>query len=391
MKTFLAAVALLTLAACGQAQGQGASTTASPTTPSPLLYAVLEAKGTQNAWTYNTVAIAGLDGQARATATFEPMPVPSLGCMGAILPPSAHVAAGKVFYADGKGVIRSLSADGTIATVATFPMTSAQQMLSFAVSPDGAHIIGTLFTAPKTAQLACSGSSSGTFAFDAYTVTGPTTTQLVYHQSSTTPPAKVLALIGWDALGPFGTYPTVWATQGGGPGSDLGVYVRVDATTLKPGAPFSDPGSCRVWNSVSSGAFVCLKDGAITNGGTAQQQVAVPVSVRRADGTELWRFTVSSANGAWSPVLAPDEQHVVVCCADVDSGSAYLLVGRDGSQVKLAKGFYGAAWLNATTLAGDFNTDPLKQPPFPLSYVGTTAPLAAVSMGLSGHVVASLS
>src|SRR6266704_5479578 len=93
------------------------SPTATPKTSPTLLFAVLEAKGTANAWTYNTVAIAGLDGYARAKTTFTPMPVPNVGCMGAIIPPSAHVANGKVFYADARGVVRSLSIDGTVQTV----------------------------------------------------------------------------------------------------------------------------------------------------------------------------------------------------------------------------------------------------------------------------------
>jgi len=159
MRTVLLAALLLVAVACGQVSGRQtaavASPSASPATtpqatpssgpsvspsgqpspsskPSPvvtpktsptLLFAVLEAKGTANAWTYNTVAIAGVDGYARAKTTFSPMPVPVLGCMGAVIPPSAHVAAGKVYFADSRGVVRSLGIDNTVSTVATFPMT----------------------------------------------------------------------------------------------------------------------------------------------------------------------------------------------------------------------------------------------------------------------------
>src|SRR5258707_5028860 len=82
------------------------SASPSPKAPQPksLLFAVLEAKGTTNAYIWNTVAIAGLDGRARAKTTFIPMPVPKMGCIGAVIPRSAHVAAGKVYFADGKGV-----------------------------------------------------------------------------------------------------------------------------------------------------------------------------------------------------------------------------------------------------------------------------------------------
>src|SRR6266567_9516303 len=55
---------------------------ATPKTSPTLLFGALEAKGTANAWTYNTVVIAGLDGYARAKTTFTPMPAPALGCMG---------------------------------------------------------------------------------------------------------------------------------------------------------------------------------------------------------------------------------------------------------------------------------------------------------------------
>jgi len=44
-----------------------------------------------------------------------------------------YVAAGAVYYSDGSGVVRRLDPTGKIATVATFPLTSAAQTLSFAV------------------------------------------------------------------------------------------------------------------------------------------------------------------------------------------------------------------------------------------------------------------
>jgi hypothetical protein len=361
--------------------------TATPKTSPTLLFAVLEAKGTANWWMYNTVAIAGVDGYARAKTTFTPMPVPAVGCMGAILPPSAHVAAGKVYFADGKGVIRSLGIDNKVAVVATFPMSSNQQMLSFAVSPDGTQISGTLFTVPTSG--AC-GVTSGTFTFDAYTATSPTTTNLVYHQSSTTPPS-VLALTGWDAVGPIGTYPTVWASQGGGPGSTLGVKVRVDAATLRPGRVLSDPARCQVWDSNGSGAFVCMGDAVMTAGGTPNQRVSEPVSIRNADGTEAWRFTATGQNSPYGPLLSQDGARVMVCCNDLDLADSHeLIVGRDGKQVNLAHGFGASGWLDATTTIGEYHPDPLQQPPLPLGYVALNAPGTLVSLGFAGLFVGTV-
>jgi hypothetical protein len=392
MRAFGAAVLTLLVAACSQPQAvpvtsPSTAATATPTTSAPLLLAVLEAKGTANVSTYNTVVIAGLDGYSRAAAAFTPMPVPAVGCMGALIPPSAHVAAGKVFFADGNGVVRSLSIDGTVATVATFPMTSKQQMLSFAVSPDGARILATIFTIPTNA-FSCDGSpTTGSFTFDAYTATGGQSRSLVYHQSWSKAPSSVMALTGWDDVGPIGTFPTVWASQGGGPGSTLGVFVRIDAATVKPGAPFSDPSSCQVWDSVATGAFVCTKDSVIKNGGTPQQSVDVPVSIRRADGTELWHFTISGMNGPGSPYLSPDGTRVIMCCSD---DSREWLIDRDGTESKLGAAFYGSGWLDTATVVGEYHPDPLQQPPLPLAYVGLSASGTVDSLGFSGLFVGTV-
>lgn len=382
MRTTCAAILFLLLAACGAARPSATSSSIPTAGPSrPLLFAVLDAHGTANAWTYDTVAIAGLDGHARASTTFAPMPVPALGCMGAILPSSAQVAAGKVFFADAKGVIRSLAIDGTVATAATFPMTSMQQMLSFAVSPDGTKLLGTIYTVPTNAYM-CDDSPSGAFSFDAYSATNAGAAQLVYHQTWSKP-QSVLALTGWDSVGAIGTYPTVWASQGGGPGSTLGVTVRVDAETIKPLAPLADPSNCQVWNSIQSGAFVCMGDLLMTGGGTADQKVNQPVSVRNADGTELWHSTVTGQNAPFGPFLAPDGQHMTICCNDLNLADSHeLLVGRDGTQVNLAKDFGASGWLDSTTVVGFGSSN--------MAYIATNAPGTAISMGLSGLFVGTV-
>ena len=384
MKAIILASLLVLSVGCGQVSGRPTAV-ASPSV-GPLLFAVLEANGTANVWTYNTVAIAGLDGYARAKTTFSPMPVPVLGCMGAVLPLSAHVAAGKVFFADSKGVVRSLAIDGTVAVAATFPMTTSQQMLSFAVSPDGTSVLGTIYTLPSGLSY-CDGAPSGTFNFDAYKAPVGGAAQLVYHDSWSTS-HNVLALTGWDSVGPIGTYPTVWASQGGGPGSTLGVKVRVDATTIKPGAALSDPSACMVWDSNQSGAFACTKNGVITNGGTATQQVSTPVSVRRADGTELWRYTATGVNAPSNPALSPDGKRVLMCCAGV--AVSELVFNSDGTSSTLGAGFFAYAWLDSQTAIGELHSDPLQQPPLPLAYVALSAPGTVVSMGLTGLFVGTV-
>jgi hypothetical protein len=385
--------------ACGSSAAQHAtSSSGSASSPSaiaspsagPLVFAVLEAKTPGSPYTWNTVVIAGIDGHEWAKTTFTPMPVPATGCMGAILQPSARVAAGEVFYADGKGVIRSLAIDGAVTSVTTFPMTTSQQMLSFAVSPDGTRLLGTVLTVPTNAW-PCDGSSSNAgYAFDTFTAISGQPSRKVDHQTWNTP-QNVLALTGWDAVGPIGTYPTVWASQGGGPGSTLGVVVRVDAATVKPLAQLADPSKCQVWDSVSSGAFVCMDRSVMTGGGTADQTVNQLVSVRNADGTELWHFTVTGQNAPFGPFLAPDGQHVLICCNDLDLANSHeLLVGRDGVQVNLAKGFGASGWLDSKTMVGWVNSDPLSQGPLPLAYVAAGAPDTVVSMGFTGLFVGTV-
>lgn len=387
---------MLIVVACGPSQAHapaspsvatatvtpGASPT--PSSSGPLVFAVLEAKIAGSPVDWNTVAIVGLDGYARAKTTFTPMPVPNLGCMGAVLSQSAHVAAGKVYFADGKGVVRSLSIQGQIIQVATFPLTSRQQMLSFAVSPDGSRLLGTVFTVPAKPNLGCNGSPAPGYALDVYSALAGGPSTLLYHQSLQTSPSNVLALSGWDAVGPVGTSPTVWASQGGGPGSELGVAVRIDAATGKVLRQFA-PSSCRVWDSVQSGAFVCTLNPVPTSS-DPYGPVSQPVSIRSAAGLEEWRFTVTSVNGANSPYLAPDEQHVVICC-NFGTASNWL-VDRQGHQILFKTGFYASGWLDAATVFG-FSAQTASSPGV-LSYIALNSPGSFVSMGFTGNVVGTV-
>jgi hypothetical protein len=259
-------------------------------------------------------------------------------------------------------------------------------MLSFAVSPDGMSILGTIYTLPSGLSY-CGGAPSGTFNFDAYKASVGGAAQLVYHDSWSRS-HSVLALTGWDSIGPIGTYPTVWASQGGGPGSTLGVKVRVDATTVQPGAAFSDPSKCLVWDSNQSGSFVCTGDGVVTNGGTPQQQVAVPVSVRRADGTELWHYTATGVNAPSNPALSPDGKRVLMCCAGV--AVSELVFNSDGTSSTLGAGFFAYAWLDSQTAIGELHSDPLQQPPLTLGYVNTDASATVVSLRLTGAFVGTV-
>lgn len=399
MRSFLIGLLLL-LTACGQAQGGAQSSplalvtqspTATPatsppmspmpTSPGPLLFAVLEAKTPGSPYAWNTVAIAGLDGYARAKATFIPLPSPDLGCMGSVLPPSAHVAAGRVYFADGKGVVRSLSTTGQVTTVATFPLTTSQQMLSFAVSPDGSHLLGAVLTVPAKYFSCSSSPSAGSLSLDVYSAQDGGASTLLYHQSLSDA-SKVMALTGWDAVGPLGTYPTVWASQGGGPGSTLGVAARIAANTGKVLGQVADPNVCQVWDMAPSGDYVCLGAPVSNSAGTYD----TTASLHAVNGAEISHFSVATPDGsACCPFVAPDEQHMVASAHYVSVVSA-----SDGTRFNLGSSvpgnqFSAAGWLDSATVIGAVSSSSQN-----LAFVRLGTPGTAISLGFPGKFLGTV-
>jgi hypothetical protein len=349
-----------------------------PTTSTSLVFAVLEAKNTPNTIQWNTVAIAGLDGYALAKTAFTPMPSPWVGCAGPVLPLSAQVAAGKVYFADGTGTVRSLSPHGQLAVAATFPLTSGQQMLSFAVSPDGSRLLGAVFTIPpkpSSGDPCPTGApmfGAGNFTLDVFSADAGGASKLLDHQilptSATSPVPNVMALLGWDNVGPLATYPTAWATQGGGPHHYNGVPVRIDPTTGKVLNQISDPAVCSVWDISQSGDFLCVP--AVAPG------VPVSLSIRRPDSSEIWRVAGQQNVDYFLAYLSPDEEHLI------ELSSIPEVVGRDGSHVTAwnPNGLTFDGWLGSATLMfGGYGSD--------LDYVSLSSPTNLVDLGFKGLFV----
>ena len=346
------------------------SVPATPPVQSTLLFAALEAKGTSDVTQWNTIAIAGLDGYARAKATFTPLPRPYVGCAGAVLPQSAYAVAGKVYYSDGAGVVRSLAPGGQPIAVTSFPLTSTQQMLSFAVSPDGGQLLATIFTLPPkpVGGDPCAGAgtspfAAGNFSLDVYAASAGATSHLLYHQDLGTfggTQLQVLSLIGWDAVGPLATDPTTWASQGGGAVRYVGLPVRVDPTTGKVVKPVSDQ-SCFVLDIAASGDYLCVDaDGRIW--------------VRRTAGSEVWHLP-PIVTGYRYDLLSPDEQHF----ADFSG----LVFSRDGSTIPMPNVFSFSGWLDGTTLiSGDLTKN--------LSYMVLGVPASVVDLGFKGAFIGTV-
>jgi hypothetical protein len=355
-------------------------------TPQPstsLLFAALEANGTTNASEWNTVVIAGLNGQATTKTTFTPLPRPYVGCTDPVLPPSAYVAADHVYFADGSGTVRSLAADGTITQVATFPLTSSQQLFSFAVSPNGTRLLATVFTLPPKPSSGdpCTGWMlvPGDYGLDVYSAQPGEAGRLLYHQSlhqTTTDPVTVMELAGWDQIGPIGTFPSFWA--GSVPVTRFtGTPVRVDPDTGQVLKPVSNS-LCGVTDIASTGDYVC------GGGGVSD------VSVRRPDGHELWYFRNQSPDFYYYSLLAPDERHLVA----LDSGLPYpgsQVLGQDGIAVRMPVRFLSSGWLDANTVVG-FGPETVVgfTPDRNLGYVMLSAPGIVVNLGFQGLFVGTV-
>lgn len=366
--------------AAAPSAGVSASPNPSPgTSPLPpasgpsatMLFAALEAKGAGNP-PWNTLAIAGLDGYARAKTTFTPMPLPWVGCAGPVLPVSAQVAAGRVYFADGTGVIRYLATNGQVAQVTRLPMTSKQQMLSFAVNPSGTQVLGTIFTIPpkpSTGDPCVTGApmfGPGQFTLDVYTAQSGSAATLLYHEdlpvSSTQAIPNVMAFIGWDRFGPEGTFPTAWATQGGGPHHYNGLPVRIDPSTGKVTGQVSDPNACSIEDIAPSGEYLCIAAN------------TTRISVRSTSDNEVWGYTLPSDAPYYLEFVSPDENHVVA----VGPGSE--VINRDGSVTALASSFPVTGWLDSETLiGGGYGTS--------FSYVYLGSPQAPVDIGFTGLYV----
>ena len=319
----------------------------------------------------DTVAIAGLDGYARAKTTFTPLNPPYVGCLGPLFPPQAHAAAGRVFFIDGKGVVRSLGLDRSVREVASFPI-STQQEASFAVSPDGLHLLGTVLTIPPKSSdsNACAGTGTGfapgDWSEDVYEADAGGPAKLVSHRSwaQTQENLPILSLVGWDSRGPVGTYPTSIGTQGGGPIRDgwYGRAVRVDATSGQVRQQLGSD-TCFVTDVGSDGTYVCLG----TNG----------IEVFNPDGSSAWSYSRPNAD-YYIPILSPDRLHVAA------TGNAVL--GKNGSAITVGgsgtSSFFCTGWLNNQTLIGWAGQTPLE-----MAVVNLAAPSQTVDLGFHGTFV----
>lgn len=376
MRRLLAAVALAATA-CAHAAGPGstspsgaasaARTAAPPTaTPHEVLYAVLESS--QPNGPHDVVAIAGLDGFARAKARFQPRPRLVVGNAGPLLQPEARTAAGKVFYADGAGTVTSLDAHGLSQGITKFPY-AAQQELSFAVSPDGAHLAAVILTFPPVhdpppQSLADPVFAAGDYREDVYFADTGQPARLARSRTWKQPsvPADVLQVVGWGPNGPIVTTDTVLGSQQPAVNQWFG-----HAAYLKPdGTPGDAPGGpdCFAQGIAPDGSVLC-GDGRLAT-----------ATLRAPDGSV--RF---SGQCGLDLALAPDGRRFA--CRD-NASARTIAYSADGSMVVLPPSLRPLGWLDATTVIGQISTSAVQ---FEAATVRLAAPDKLEDLGFKGYFV----
>jgi hypothetical protein len=358
----LAIAAVLVLAACGsgnQSRGatsstpsaspQQASPSAQPSpSPRPLSTSLFViATGLQGAQPVNphaapgqaTVQIVDATSHVYASATFRPPPAPLIGNAAPLMQSPVRTARGAVFYADSAGAVHKLKPDGSNSVVATFPLTNGQQELTYAVSPDGVHLIAIIVSTPPIHNpppqtlgdpLYVSG---GHWTLQVQTAdAGGATSTTLQRDLGTNYPSPT-TIVGWDARGPLATLNTHLGAQQELPsdhlyGSPL-IHIGPDGTHLDS---LGGPG-CVAVDEIPDGTVVCDSDGQT-------------FSVRTSSGAILWQSAFSANDyypGLW---LSPDAnavaaQGVVVTRYSVASASRQNAAG--SSLVALG-------WLDSNTV-----------------------------------------
>jgi len=338
------------------------------------LYAVLEApaKYSQN----TTVAIAGLDGYARAKTHFTPRSIPYVADAIAVLAPEAHVAAGVVYFVDGRGVVRTLAPSGLVKQVAVFPITQRQQAISFAVSPDGKQLMAAILTFPAVGKLIPGTgwyAPVGPWTLEVERADAGGTTVVLHRWQSASDPTNIV-MAGWDAQGPVAVVGSSVAIQNSIFDGQIfygGNFTNLDMSTGLPGPRL---GACQDTNAGPwwvgvDGTTICASSG---------EHAAVAID---SPGQPLWQPALSPNPPFGFPgrfVLSADGNQLAMDGA---------VVRRSGSNLALNNSFRPEGWLDAATLIGlQLNeTDPNQV--VGMAYLHLSDPSHPVLLGFVGEFV----
>jgi hypothetical protein len=299
---------------------------------------------------HDTAAIAGLDGFAVAKTTFTPRAVPVIGNAATILDLEGQVAAGGLYFIDGKGVVRRLEPGGGVKSVATFAITSPQQSASFAVSPDGTHLMAAVLTYPNHQDSSDPSQPFGTFSgpwrleLETAAAGGSTSTVKKWESGTSQYPngpggITNMVLAGWDGQGPIVLVHATTGTQNGWLDNQhwfAGNLARLHADGTV--GPVIGPADCLPYWRPVAGRFVCTRAPAGTQSGT-------PASVVSLDGSVIWSGVapagVSVAGGF---ALSPDGTRLAM--------DRQVVTLASGASLRLPANFTPEGWLSMDTIIG---------------------------------------
>src|SRR5690348_5219218 len=279
----LGIVLLLALSGCGGPQSQTSHSPkahgATPSATNLLVIASVDAGSTM------TVRLVDEKGRVTAAAGFTPPSQPAFSNCADLLQPPVRVANGAVFYADSAGVVRRLAVDGTVSDVTTFKLTSKQQALSFAVSPDGNELIAIVLSTPPLhvpppQSLSNPLCAPGTWSIDLEIATAGGAATVVLHKDLGSAFPRPTVITGWDAFGPTATLNSDICTQAALPSATYNgtlIHLAPDGTHMEQ----IGGSGCLAWDELVVGTVLC---GA--NDGQS-------FSVRRRNGDVLWSRTGS--------------------------------------------------------------------------------------------------
>lgn len=362
------APAVLLLLAAG-ACGSPATSSASSPTLREVLFAVDEGRSGQSQ--PGTVAIVGLDGRVRESATFQ------LRAVGPVMPDAytpvqgvAQVAGSAVYYVDAAGTVRVLRLGSQAQVVARFPFQTTQEDSWFAVSPDGSRIMMGILTFPALGPVT-SGTSWNTLVgptkFDLLSApAGGQSTTLIHWETSDQwlqgagAPTTIWP-VGWIQDGPVGMVPKIVTSQNAWPGGHL--YL-IDASG-KQGRLLGGA-DCNSAAITSQGFIACTTDASDL------------IEVRNLAGKAVWTTHLQGFT-AWSNLVSSDGQ-AVLNDSQVET--------RGGGMLQLPDGFRAQGWLDSSTVVG--RMEPNNGDPGDLLWINVNQPSAVHDLGIKADFVGRL-
>jgi hypothetical protein len=352
--------------------GAGSSPSPDSASSGERLFAVLEPGGDFAQMRNDVVALVRTNGTAKARAVFKRRQLPRLRAALPVPQPEARVAAGKVYFADGTGTIRSLSPAGAVSEVTRFPLSDPQQTLSFSVSPDGSRLMGAVLQFPPFSSsltpTPLPAASAGSFTLRLYSASPGGAAAPVLEKSwpeSTDVPRDVLAMVGWSASAPLATVDTDLAIQQRTEGRQMFGHVAEIDRVGKPGLTVGGS-DCRPWTVLPDETALC-DDGGYQN-----------VSVRSRGGDVLFQLPDPGSDQYLNLSLSPDASRVAY---QTLTGRSFVLQ-HDRNPVVLASGFQPQGWLDSSTLVGLTG-----QGSGDVALVRLTSPARAIDLGFKGFFV----